>query len=102
MEYIMKNQYIIITSIAIAALAGCGTTPVNKSLVEARSSYNTARTNPEITTLAPLELKDAGDSLGKADAAFAKGENSATVDQLSYLAYQKVRIAQETAFRKTD
>jgi outer membrane protein OmpA-like peptidoglycan-associated protein len=98
----MKNQYIIITSIAFAVLSGCGTTPVNKSLAEARSSYSTARTNPQITTLAPLELKDAGDSLGKADAAFAKGENAATVDQLSYLAYQKVRIAQETAFRKTD
>ena len=98
----MKNQYLIVSSILLAALAGCGTTPVNKSLAEARSSYNTARTNPQITTLAPLELKEAGDTLGKADAAFAKGENAATVDQLSYLAYQKVRIAQETAFRKTD
>jgi outer membrane protein OmpA-like peptidoglycan-associated protein len=98
----MKNQYLIISSIALAVLAGCGTTPVNKSLAEARSSYNTARTNPQITSLAPLELKEAGDTLGIADAAFAKGENAATVDQLSYLAYQKVRIAQETAFRKTD
>ncbi len=98
----MKNKYIIIASIAVAALSGCGTTPVNKSLVEARNSYKTASTNPQITTLAPLELKDAGDSLGKADDAFAKGENAGTVDQLSYLAYQKVRIAQETAFRKTD
>jgi outer membrane protein OmpA-like peptidoglycan-associated protein len=98
----MKNQYIVITSLAAAILSGCGTTPVNQSLAEARSSYNTARTNPQITTLAPLELKEAGESLVKADSAFTKGESVATVNQLSYIAYQQVKIAQETAFRKTD
>jgi outer membrane protein OmpA-like peptidoglycan-associated protein len=97
-----KNQYLVITSLAAAILTGCGTAPVNQSLVEARASYNTARTNPQITTYAPLELKEAGDTLGKADAAFVKGESVGTVNQLSYIAYQQVRIAQETAFRKTD
>lgn len=98
----MKKQYIIATSIAVAILSGCGATPVNQSLAEARASYNTARANPQITNLAPLELKDAGDSLSKADAAFSKGENPAKIDQYAYIAYQQVRIAQETAFRKTD
>jgi len=98
----MKKQYIFIPLIATAFFAGCSSTPVNQSLAEARTSYDTARTNSQITSLAPLELKEAGDSLGKANEAFSKGENSATVNQLSYIAYQRVRIAQETAFRKTD
>jgi len=44
--------------------------------------------------------KDAGDTLSKADSAFEKGESIATVNQLSYIAYQQVRIAQETALEK--
>jgi outer membrane protein OmpA-like peptidoglycan-associated protein len=98
----MKKQYLVITSLAAAILSGCGTPPVNQSLAEARASYNTARTNPQITTLAPLELKEAGESLGKAESAFTKGESAANVNQLSYIAFQQVRIAQETSFRKTD
>jgi outer membrane protein OmpA-like peptidoglycan-associated protein len=96
----MKNQYILLTSLAI--LAGCNSTPINQSLTEAHSIYNTARANPQITNLAALELKDAGDSLDKADSAFSKKESPTTVNQLAYIAYQQVRIAQETAFRKTD
>lgn len=98
----MQKQYLIIASITAAMLSGCASTPVNQSLTEARASYDTARTNPQITSLAPLELKEAGDSLSKADFAFSKGEAPATVNQLAYVAYQQVRIAQETAFRKTD
>jgi outer membrane protein OmpA-like peptidoglycan-associated protein len=98
----MKKQYVISALSAAMILSGCSSTPVNQSLTEARSSYETARTNPQITSLAALELKDAGDSLGKADVAFNKGESPAAVNQLAYIAFQQVRIAQETAFRKTD
>jgi len=98
----MKKQYIFFAPLVIAILSACNTTPINQSLAEAHNSYNTARTNPQITSLAALELKDAGDTLSKADSAFEKGESIATVNQLSYIAYQQVRIAQETAFRKTD
>jgi outer membrane protein OmpA-like peptidoglycan-associated protein len=98
----MKKQYIVITSVMAAILSGCGSAPISQSLTDARSSYNTASTNPQITSLAPLELKEAGDSLSKANLSFSKGENAATVDQLAYIANQKVKIAQETAFRKTD
>jgi outer membrane protein OmpA-like peptidoglycan-associated protein len=102
MEYSMKKQYIFIAPLVLAMLSGCSTTPINQSLAEAHNSYNTARTNPQITNLAALELKDAGDTLSKADTAFEKGDNPAAVNQLAYIAYQQVRIAQETAFRKTD
>ncbi|MDP4027859.1 MAG: OmpA family protein [Gallionella sp.] len=94
-----KKIYFPLTLIAVAILAGCAATK-NVSLTEAHSSYNSAATNPQVTTLAALELKEAGDSLNKADYALSEGESTATVDHLAYIAKQKVGVAQETAKRK--
>jgi len=94
-----KKIYFPLTLIAVAILAGCAATK-NASLTEAHSSYNSAASNPQVTTLAALELKDAGDSLNKADHALSEGESTTTVDHLAYIAKQKVGVAQETAKRK--
>jgi len=95
-----KNRYLPLSVIAVAMLAGCSTMPSqNTALEEARSVYSSAQTNPQVTSLAPLELKKAGDSLNKADAALSKGDDAA-VNQLAYLTKQQVAIAQETAKRK--
>ena len=93
-----KIIYFPLTLIAVAILAGCAATK-NASLTEAHSSYNSAQSNPQVTTLAALELKEAGDSLSKADRALSEGETAATVDHLAYIAKQKVAVAQETANR---
>jgi outer membrane protein OmpA-like peptidoglycan-associated protein len=96
-----KNRYLPLSLIAAAMLAGCSTMPPqNTALEEARSVYSSARTNPQVVNLAPLELQKAGESLSKADAALSKGDSDATVNQLAYLAKQQVAIAQETAKRK--
>jgi outer membrane protein OmpA-like peptidoglycan-associated protein len=101
MEFIMqKTRFLPMTLIAVAILAGCSSVPQNSSLTDAHNRYNSAFSNPQVTNLAALELKDAGDSLSKADQALSKGESTATVNHLSYIAYQKVAIAQETAKRK--
>jgi len=96
-----KDRYLPLSLIAAAMLAGCSTMPSqNTALEEARSVYSSARTNPQVTSLAPLELQKAGESLTKADAALSKGDSDATVNQLAYLTKQQVAIAQETAKRK--
>jgi outer membrane protein OmpA-like peptidoglycan-associated protein len=101
MEFIMHiNKSFPMSLIAAAIISGCSAMP-NQSLTEAHSSYNNARANPEVTNQAALELKDAGDSLNKADAAFSENEEEATVSHLAYVAKQQVDIAQETAKRKT-
>jgi outer membrane protein OmpA-like peptidoglycan-associated protein len=103
MEPIMKkNRYLPMTLIAVAIISGCSTVPKkNTSLEEAHSSYNSARNDPQVTNLAPLELKEAGDSLNQADQALSKGEGDAKVNHLAYIASQQVAIAEETAKRKT-
>ena len=97
-----KNKYLPIGLIVIAILSGCSSAPTkNAALEEAREKFNIANSNPEVTTQAALEMKEAGDSLYKADEAMRKGQGAATVEHLSYIASQKVGIAQETAKRKT-
>jgi len=97
-----KNQYFPMTLIAVAIFSGCSSVPTqNPALTDAHNIYNSAQANPQVTTQAALELKEAGDSLNKADEALNKGQDTATVNHLAYIANQKVRIAQETAMRKT-
>jgi outer membrane protein OmpA-like peptidoglycan-associated protein len=87
--------------VAIAVLAGCSTLPASDSpLAQARNDYNNAQANPQVTSLAPSELKQASDSLDKANIASSKGEDRASVDHLAYVAKQQVAIAQETARQK--
>jgi len=98
----MKNhRFLSVALIAAAVLAGCSTLPANDSLLaQARNDYSNAQANPQVTSLAAGELKQASDSLDKANNASSKGERSALVDHLAYVAKQQVAIAQETARQK--
>ncbi|MFA7280291.1 MAG: OmpA family protein [Sterolibacterium sp.] len=99
----MKNRSLIpVTLIAAAVLAACSTVPANNSLLEqARSDYGVAQSSPQVNTHAAGELKQASDSLAKANAAWSKGEDSAEVNHLAYVSKQQTAIAQETAKQKT-
>jgi len=98
----MKNhRYFPIAILAAAVLAACGTVPTNDSpLAQARAEYSDAQANPQVASLAASELRQAGDSLDKANAASAKGEKSAHVDHLAYVTRQQVAIARQTAAQK--
>ena len=98
--HMQKIRVFQLTLITAAILSGCNTTPHNSSLAEAHRSYNTAQANPQVTSLAAIELKEAGDSLNKADNSLSKGGDAVTVNHLAYIAKQQVTIAQETTKRK--
>ncbi len=97
-----KNHRLLpISLIAAAVLAGCSTMPASDSLLaQARNDYSNAQSNPQVTSLAAGELRQASDSLDKANNASNKGENRGVVDHLAYVAKQQVAIAQETARQK--
>ena len=96
-----KKLFFPMTLIAVALFSGCSSMPPqNASLTEAHDSYNSARSSTQVTSLAPVELKEAGDTLSKADKALSQGESEASVNQLAYVANQQVAIARETARRK--
>jgi outer membrane protein OmpA-like peptidoglycan-associated protein len=99
----MKSQRILpLVFIAVAAaLAACSTLPAADSpLAQARNAYSNAQANPQVTALAAGELKQASDSLDKANTASSKGESAALVDHLAYVAKQQVAVAEETAAQK--
>jgi outer membrane protein OmpA-like peptidoglycan-associated protein len=86
----------------IVALAACSTLPESDSpLAQARKDYSNAQGNSQVTAFAASELKQASDSLDKANKAQSKGESRTVVDHLAYVAKQQVAIAQETALQKS-
>jgi outer membrane protein OmpA-like peptidoglycan-associated protein len=98
----MKNYLALpMTLIAAAVLASCSSMPASDSpLAHARTDYSNAQANPQVAVHAAAELKQAADSLDKANNASSKGEKGAVVDHLAYVAKQQVAIAQETARQK--
>jgi outer membrane protein OmpA-like peptidoglycan-associated protein len=96
-----KFQKLPLALMVAVIVSGCSSVPYNANLAEAHNSFNDARFNSEISTQAPLELKQASDTLNKADVALKEDEDKEAVDHLAYLAKQQVAIAQVTAQRKT-
>ncbi len=94
-------RFIPTTLLAMATLAGCSSVQENALLNEARYDYSAAQDNSRVVSLAPSELKQAGDALAKANDAANKKEDSDVVTHLAYLAKQRVAIAEETAKQKT-
>ena len=99
----MNNSYALkpLALLVAVVLAGCSSMPERNSMLEqARADYSAAQGNPQVVTLAAGELRQASDSLDRANAASIKGEKTATVDHLAYVARQQVGIARETARQK--
>jgi outer membrane protein OmpA-like peptidoglycan-associated protein len=78
-------------------MAACGSVGTTSLLDQTRSDYRLAQNNPKVAAYAPLELKQAGDALAQADAEAAKSRSAEKIDQLAYLAKQKIALAQEAA-----
>src|SRR4051812_9470788 len=92
-----KNQTLAV--LIAALLTGCSSLPTS-SLVEARADFGRAQADPQVVTLAAGELKQAGDSLDRANNASTKGDSTTSVDHLAYVTKQQVAIARETARQK--
>ena len=99
-KIVKKTRLFSLTLVSIAILAGCGTLPENTALERARVDYSNAQANHQVVTLAPLQLKDAGEALDRANAAQTAREDAGVIDSLAYVAKQKIALAQETAQRK--
>ena len=95
------DHTIPLTLLTIALLSGCAATLPNASLSDAHERYNNARSNPDVTNLAAVELNDASASLDKADRAYKEDDSDPAVDHLAYMAKQQVGIAEQTAQRKS-
>ena len=98
----MKNRKSAVSILAAAVLAAaCASAPVTTpTLDQARSDFVSANNNPQVSTYAPLEFKQASEALDQANQAAARRESLSDVDRLAYVAKQRIATAQEIAKAK--
>ncbi len=90
--------FALLPLVVLAACSGAPTTHVR--VEEARNSLRTAQADPRSQGLAGSELRLATEALAAADAAVAQRADTAAVDNLAYLAQQRVRLLQEAGARR--
>jgi outer membrane protein OmpA-like peptidoglycan-associated protein len=100
--HIMQVRFLKPAIFASAVLlAACSTVPTTRpALDQARADFVAANNNPQVSSYAPLEFKQASDALNAANAAAAKRESLEDIDRLAYVAKQKIATAQEVARAK--
>ena len=92
-----------IAMLAAFAMAGCASVlPGDPVMENARLSVNAARSNPQVTTYAPVELAQAVDTMRQADDLAARGGLAGDVRQLATLASQRAALAQQLARARAD
>lgn len=90
----MRNLNTISTLLLVTAIYGCSSTPKQNAAVEdARANYKLAQANPTVQKYATIELKEAGDTLARADEAVKNKDEPADIEHIAYLAKQRAGIA---------
>lgn len=93
----MSNfKLLSVVSLCALVLAGCATPPENPQLLQARAQFAALQHKPESNTLAAIETREAFIALNKADQASLKDRKAPDVEQLTYLASQKIAVAEQT------
>lgn len=95
----MKNVYLPPALLAIAVLVGaCSSAPRTTTLLDqTRSDYRVAQSNPNVASYAPQEMKQASEAMAQADAAASRPDSEEKINNLAYLAKQKIALTQEVA-----
>jgi outer membrane protein OmpA-like peptidoglycan-associated protein len=99
----MKKTSLILAMLAAAVItAGCTSMPTQTSqLDQTRSNYLAAQRNPNIAKYAAVEMQQASVAMDQANSAAADSGSKAKIDELAYLAQQKIALAQEVAKQKS-
>lgn len=90
------------TAIVAGTLVACASAPVsNANLDLARKNYQESAADPDTSSLAAFELRQAGEAIERATEAWRNRDAPYQVDALAYIARQRVDIAREVASRKS-
>lgn len=85
----------------VALMAACASTPTSTSLLEStRSEYRQLEQNPNATSLAQTEMKQASDAMREANLSAERRESADKVDKQAYLARQKIALTDEVIKKK--
>jgi outer membrane protein OmpA-like peptidoglycan-associated protein len=91
----------LLVAAAATLLAACASTPTEPPpLAQARSAYEKALADPQLSQLAAPELADAREALARAQANWIENEDTEEMASLAYVARQRVAIATAVAERR--
>lgn len=101
-QFQLTSAHLTPILLAVAALvSACSSVPTTTSLLDqTRSDYRMAQANPAVVNYAPVELNQAGVALEQANAAASQNDSLEKIDQLAYVARQKIALSQEIARKK--
>lgn len=89
------------TIAATGLLTACSSTPrTDARLDAAHAKFTALQSQTSGSNLAPIELKDAQDALGRADASLRDRDDAEVVQHNIYLAQQRVAVAEQAYKRK--
>ncbi|MEJ7806652.1 MAG: OmpA family protein [Telluria sp.] len=98
------STHLMLKSAGLAAailLGACSSTPTTTPMLDqARGDFVAANNNPQVSSYAALEFKQASDALELANAAAARKDSMNEIDKLAYIAKQKIATAREVARTK--
>lgn len=86
----------------LAVLSACSSAPKTTSLLEStRQDYRVAQNNQKMAQFAPMQMHEASDAMMQANKAAEARDSEEKINQLAYLAKQKIDLAQEVVKQKT-
>ena len=99
----MKKSVFVPGLLAVAALvSACSSMPSSTSLLEqTRVDYAVARSNQNVSIYAQPEMNRAAEALGQANEAANNNRSGDKIDELAYIAKQKIALAQEVGRQKS-
>ena len=87
--------------VSAVSLTACSSMPTSSpALDQARGDFVAANNDTQVATFAALEFKQASDALEQANAAASRRESLDKIDQMAYLAKQKIATARQIASQK--
>lgn len=92
-----RTTLLAATLMAAGLMAACASRGPLPALEQARSTVERAGTDPAVGQYAQIELKDARDTLARADHIWAYEKDESEANHLAYLAQQRAEIASNTA-----
>jgi outer membrane protein OmpA-like peptidoglycan-associated protein len=96
-----KTKLAPIVLALVALMAGCSSTPKTTSMLEqARDDYTLAQGNPNVPMYAPLEMRQATEAMAQANVEAKERGSDDKINNLAYLAKQKIALTQEVTKRK--
>lgn len=94
----MKPWKAIGIALPAIALGACAVMPAHDAEVEdARAAVLAAQNDPQVVSLAPVELNKAIDAMRRTDAAWSNHDDVGEIHHLAYLAWTQASIATQTA-----